>query len=327
MPLHVGIVEVNPVISEAGKSTTLTVSGYNTFFTKAENKIRVWLKVDSTNALLANTVLVENDVTLQATFLLPTTLPQNKITDCTLIVDDPINGSALKPSAVSIKPTSQLDTTTTLNSWKQQPINNLHRKSSFTFPYRNILSETIRNTFYHVPLWFAMVILFSVSLVYSWRYLQSRNNDYDLKAVAFTQVGILFGILGLVTGAIWAKNTWGAYWSWDIKQNVSAIAMLIYIAYFVLRQSFEDNEKRARLSAVYNIFAYFAMIPLLFVIPRLADSLHPGNGGNPGFGGQDLDNTMRMVFYPAIIGWIIFGIWLAQLSYRIYFLDRKLNEF
>ncbi|MEL6923730.1 MAG: cytochrome c assembly protein, partial [Bacteroidota bacterium] len=65
------------------------------------------------------------------------------------------------------------------------------------------------------------------------------------------------------------------------------------------------------------IFAFAALIPLIFVIPRMTEgSLHPGNGGNPGFGGEDLDNTMRMVFYPAIIGWILMGMWMSRLVYR-----------
>ncbi|NNE28892.1 MAG: cytochrome c biogenesis protein CcsA, partial [Saprospiraceae bacterium] len=142
--------------------------------------------------------------------------------------------------------------------------------------------------------------------------------DYrsDFLAASYTSVGILYGVLGTITGALWAKYTWGEYWSWDPKQNVAAVALLIYFAYFILRGSFEDPEKAGRLSAVYNIFAFAAMIPLLFVVPRLTSSLHPGNGGNPGFGGEDLDNTMRYFLYPAVIGWILIGVWIAKLRAR-----------
>ena len=127
----------------------------------------------------------------------------------------------------------------------------------------------------------------------------------------------MFGFLGIITGGIWAQYTWGAFWSFDIKQNMSAIALLMYMAYFVLRSSFDDEQQKARLSAIYNIFAFACLIPLLFVIPRLYDSLHPGNGGNPGFGGEDLDNTMRMVFYPAVIGWTLLGVWFATIITRV----------
>jgi heme exporter protein C len=161
-----------------------------------------------------------------------------------------------------------------------------------------------------------MMFIFLASAVYSVLYLRKFDVNYDLKVQALTSVGILYGVLGLITGAVWAKHTWGAYWSWDVKQNMAAVAMLVYCAYFVLRGSFDDMEKSARLSAVYNIFAFAALPALLFVIPRLTDSLHPGNGGNPGFGGQDLDNTMRLVFYPAIIGFTMFGFWMAELVFR-----------
>lgn len=143
-----------------------------------------------------------------------------------------------------------------------------------------------------------MIFLFSCSVFFSIKYLVKPNENDALKVYAFNRVGLFYGIMGLITGAIWAKNTWGQYWSGDIKQNMTAIALLIYAAYFILWKSFRDDQVRLRISSVFTIFAYVAMIPLIFVIPRLYDSLHPGNGGNPALGGEDLDNTMRMVFIP-----------------------------
>jgi heme exporter protein C len=116
---------------------------------------------------------------------------------------------------------------------------------------------------------------------------------------------------------VWAYFTWGDWWSADPKQNTSAIALLLYFAYFVLRGSFNEDQQKARISAVYNLFAFAALIPLLYILPRMTDSLHPGNGGNPGFGKYDLDNTMRLVFYPAVIGWTLLGVWMANLQVRI----------
>ena len=199
----------------------------------------------------------------------------------------------------------------------------LHQHVGWSFPYRLILEETIRNSYYHIPLWFAMIVLFGYSVWASWKYLKSKNPHYDDIAIASTSIGIVLGLLGLATGALWAKHTWGQYWSGDIKQNMTAISLLIYLAYFVLRSSLEDQNKKYSLSAVYNIFAFVAMIPLIFVIPRLTDSLHPGNGGNPAMGGEDLDNSMRMVFYPACIGWIFFTLWLTNLLRRINKLERN----
>ena len=165
--------------------------------------------------------------------------------------------------------------------------------------------------------------MFVLSVVSSLYFLKTKQEKYDEIAVATTSIGILLGILGLATGAVWAKNTWGQYWSGDIKQSMTAIALLIYFAYFILRSSLEDDVKKYSLSAVYNIFAFVALIPLIFVIPRLTDSLHPGNGGNPALGGEDLDNSMRLVFYPACIGWILLSLWMSDILRRIIRLERS----
>jgi heme exporter protein C len=193
----------------------------------------------------------------------------------------------------------------------------------FDVPRLFILHETIRNLYFHVPMWFGMVILLGISVVYSVRYLNNPSEKNDFYAVAFAESGILFGILGMITGMIWAKFTWGDYWSGDPKQNASAIGLLIYFAYMLLRSSFSDELQRSRISAVYNIFAYSAFIPLIFILPRLTDSLHPGNGGNPGFNAYDLDSKLRLVFYPAVIAWTLLGVWLATLKARVLLLESK----
>jgi len=185
------------------------------------------------------------------------------------------------------------------------------------FPYRAILQETIRNTYFHVSLWLAMMIILTGAVIYSISYLKNKNLSTDSLASSLTEVGFLFGILGLTTGMIWAQYTWGRAWSWDIKQLTTAIALLIYAAYFLLRNTIADPHRKAQLSAVFNIFAFIVLIPLLYIIPRMSDSLHPGSGGNPAMGGEDLDSTMRMVFYPAVIGWALAGIWISQILSRM----------
>jgi heme exporter protein C len=145
-------------------------------------------------------------------------------------------------------------------------------------------------------------------------------------AAALAEVGLWFGFMGLATGMLWAHYAWGKAWSNDIKQLMTAVALLIYLAYFILRKSFDEPEKGARLAAVYNIFAFATLIPLLYIVPRMFASLHPGATGNPAFGSQDLDNTMRLVFYPAVLGWILIGIWMSQLLYRFKRLEDHLLE-
>lgn len=188
------------------------------------------------------------------------------------------------------------------------------------------LQQSIRNLFFHVPMWFAMMTLFTVSLIYAIKYLRSQNPVHDDYAVEYARTGIVFGVLGLITGAIWANYQWGSPWSGDPKQNGSAIALLIYLAYFVLRGSMNDVDKRSRISAVYNIFAYAMLFPTIWILPRMTESLHPGglgSEGNPGLNPNDTSPQMEMVFVPAIIGWILLGVWITTLRIRLRLLTEK----
>lgn len=193
-------------------------------------------------------------------------------------------------------------------------------------PRLPILNETIRALHFHVTMWFGMILMLMVAVVYSIKFLRSNDLRHDDMAIEFTNAAILFGVLGIVTGMLWAKFTWGDYWSGDPKQNASAIGLLMYFAYLILRNSLTDVHQRARIGAVYNIFAFAAFIPLIFVLPRLTDSLHPGNGGNPGFNAYDLDSKLRMVFYPAIIAWTLLGTWISTVRVRLRRIERKLED-
>ncbi|MDE0771975.1 MAG: cytochrome c biogenesis protein CcsA [Salibacteraceae bacterium] len=188
-------------------------------------------------------------------------------------------------------------------------------------PELPILNETIRNTYFHIPMWFAMMALLSYSLFHSIKFLAGFDLQHDNKADQSVQVALVLGLFGLLTGMVWAQYTWGSFWTNDVKLNGTAISMLTYLAYIILRGSIEDEHRKAKVAAVYNIFAWVMMILFIMVIPRLNDSLHPGNGGNPAFGSYDMDNTMRIVFYPAVIGWILIGAWITSIKIRIKNID------
>jgi heme exporter protein C len=185
-------------------------------------------------------------------------------------------------------------------------------------PARPILNETIRNLYFHVAMWFGMMIFFIVSVIYSVRYLRHNKPADDLYAVEYARSGIVFGLLGLITGSVWARYTWGDFWSNDPKQLGAAIALLIYMAYFVLRNSLTDMDKSARISAVYNVFAFAMLFPTIWIIPRLVESLHPGGMGNPALDTKDIDSRMRLVFwFGAVPGWALLGVWISTLRIRL----------
>lgn len=194
-----------------------------------------------------------------------------------------------------------------------------------TVPALPILHETIRNLYYHVPMWFGMTLMLLFGMIFSIKFLRNGRMEDDIIAASFTKVGLLFGCCGITTGMIWAQSTWGVFWNNDPKENAAAVGLLLYFAYFVLRNSMDDMDKRARVSAVANIIFYFTFIPIIFIVPRLTDSLHPGNGGNPGFNAYDLDSNMRMIFYPAVIGWTLFGTWITTVISRTEIVNRELN--
>ena len=193
----------------------------------------------------------------------------------------------------------------------------------FDVPALPILNEAIRILFFHVPMWFTMIFLLFISAINSYYYMSKGRINYDIKSNEYANVGVFFGILGIISGMLWAKFTWGTYWTNDPKLNGSALGLLIYFSYFVLRGSVKDELNKAKISSVYNIFAFAMLIPLIFILPRMTDSLHPGNGGNPGFNVYDMNSQLRIVFYPAVIGFILLGIWITNIRVKIKFLNKQ----
>jgi heme exporter protein C len=195
------------------------------------------------------------------------------------------------------------------------------------------LQETIRNLYFHVCMWFCMMTLFTVSVVYAIKYLRSGRLRHDIFSRQYASVGIYFGLLGYATGTIWMSYTWAdpnnpasasfSAIAREPKLIGAAIALLIYFAYLVLRDSINDIDKKARISAVYNIFAYALLFPTIWILPRVLPSLHPGQEGNPALNTDDVDSRMRIVFYPAIIGWTLLGVWITTLKIRLNILKEQ----
>ena len=185
-------------------------------------------------------------------------------------------------------------------------------------PKINILEHTARNLYFHVPMWFTMMAATLVSAYHSFRVLQSGDPVRDIRARTAAQFAVVFGVLGLLTGVVWARFTWyvnaDIWWNFDPKQSMAAVQVLIYGAYFVLRSGIDDDRKRARVAAVYNLFAVVTVPFLLYVLPRQLESLHPGADGNPAF--SDITHpVMRVVFYPAVIGFI--GLFWVLYTQRV----------
>lgn len=298
VPLAPALVHVSPDRIAPGP-VAITITGYNTAFTEGST-VKL---VNEGQQVCATSVSLQDASHLTARFEVPVGLKAN-LTD--VAVDDLIYTGALFTEELG----SGIESSICPEPYPSP--------TGFTFPNRSILYESIRNLHFHVPMWFTMIALMGISVFQSIKVLGSNSLDQDLTAETAVRIGLVFCVLGLITGALWARATWGDFWTNDVKLNGAAVTGLIYVAYLVLRGSVQDAHKRARLSAIYNIFAFILLVLFLFVVPRLnaIDSLHPGNGGNSGFNDLDLDSRLRMIFYPAVLGWILLGCWMYDLRVR-----------
>lgn len=296
-------------------SQTLEIKGYGTEYgVYPTDSVTIALRSNNVNVCAAR-VDVESNTDLKASFRDGT----NPGSRSDLVVINGTHGELVLNDAFFSKGSFRGDT---CDIGMEDPFT--HRR--FVFPNRSILNETIRNLFFHVPMWFTMIVLMGISFFFSIKHLRTGNLGDDLAASIAVNVSLLFGILGITTGSIWARATWGGWWTYDTKLNGSALTLLMYFAYVVLRGSVPDAHKRGRLAAVYNIFAFMLMLVFIMVLPRLTDSLHPGNGGNPAFSQYDLDSALKSVFYPACLGWILLGIWAFNLRLRHGRLTALLDE-
>lgn len=314
-PLSPGILKVEPEVLGTGTNEDVLIKGYNTRFNEGKAP-EVWLELDGKKVCGRDPEILGKDK-LRTDLYIPEGLSHE---DIVLHVSTKKGGSFLLPDAFFIEGTKS----------KSSPPEDSCRPNSyrppvtFDFPFRKILYETIRNLYFHVPMWFGMMGLMFLGFLSSIFYLRNGKADHDLRSKSFVQIGLLFALLGLLTGSIWARFTWGTWWVSDPKLNGAAVTTLIYFAYTVLRNSMRDPEQRARIAAVYNIFAFVLLLVFLLILPRLAqESLHPGSGGNPAFSRYDLDNSMRTVFYPAVIGWFLLGLWIARIKIRVERLRQK----
>ncbi len=193
----------------------------------------------------------------------------------------------------------------------------------FTFPYIPGLEERVRIMNFHVPMAWISVIAFLISMIYAIKYLKTRDIKNDLHSSSIAGIGLLFTFLATTTGMLWAKFNWGSFWNWDPREVSIFILLLIYSAYFGLRNAINNYETRARLSSVYSILAFITVPFLIFILPRLQSGLHPGSGSDTNIGpilssGQGLlDNYLLYTFCLSLFSFLLLFFWISNLSIRI----------
>jgi heme exporter protein C len=212
--------------------------------------------------------------------------------------------------------------------WRVQRVAQL--EPAVVLPYIPGLDERARILYFHVPLAWGAVLAYAVAMIAAVAYLRRRQPRWEYRANAAALVGVLYTVLATVTGAIWARFNWGAFWNWDPRQTTILVLLFIYLAYFALRASLPEGERRWRLGNVYLVFAFVTVPFLVFVLPRLMESLHPGGRGDVNIGPvlsadpSALNPLKQILLSAAFAAFTLLLGWLWSLTVRSRALQERL---
>ena len=162
------------------------------------------------------------------------------------------------------------------------------------------LGDLAKIIFFHVPTAWVAVIAFFTSAFFAAKFLRTQNFSFDVLSARAARLGFVFVLLSTISGAIFSKLTWGAYWNWDPRQTTIFVLILIYGAYLTLRAAVADEKIRAKVSAVYSLLSVLTVPFLVFVVPRMYFSLHPSPVLNSA-GRVEMDSIVLIVLIAAVI--------------------------
>ncbi|HEY3566904.1 MAG TPA: cytochrome c biogenesis protein CcsA [Thermoanaerobaculia bacterium] len=181
---------------------------------------------------------------------------------------------------------------------------------------KGFIGQSSRILFFHVPMAWVSFVAFIAAGVWSLLFLWKRDPRHDRAAAVAVELGLVFGVLATVTGALWARVMWGAYWNWDPRQTSIVVALLFYGAYMALRSSLEDSDQRARLSAAYAVLGLVVAPFLFFIMPRIMFSLHPQSVINAQ-GKVEMESRMVQVLLGGSAGCTALFFWIHNLRCRV----------
>ena len=170
----------------------------------------------------------------------------------------------------------------------------------FLVPPIKGLGEAAKIIFFHVPTAWVAVVAFFASAFFAAKFLRSFNFSFDRLSERAARYGFIFVLMSTVSGAIFSKLTWGAYWNWDPRQTTIFVLILIYGAYLTLRAALPDEKVRAKVSAVYSLLSVLTVPFLVFILPRMYFSLHPSPVLNSA-GRVEMDSIVLIVLIAALV--------------------------
>jgi len=185
----------------------------------------------------------------------------------------------------------------------------------FVFAPREVTMGDVQRIFYfHVSAAWVGFLGFLVAFIAGCAYLAHGERRWDILGLASVEVGLTFIAAAVVTGSLWARPVWGTYWTWEPRLTISAVQLLIYVAYLMLRSSLEGDERKARFAAVYGIVA-FVTVPLSWFAIRWWRTIHPNilTGG----GGMQVLPSMQLVLGVSLLAFTLLYVVLVRQRIRL----------
>ena len=173
----------------------------------------------------------------------------------------------------------------------------------FYAPLEAVMGQVQRVFYFHVATAWVGMLGFMAAAIAGVAYLRKNERKWDIAGLAAIEISFVFFFITIVSGSIWARPSWGTWWTWDPRLTTATIVELVYAAYLMLRQGIEDPDRRARFGAVYAILGSLS-VPLTFLSIRILRTIHPvviGNGGSGGEGSFDMTPAMLQTFLFSLL--------------------------
>jgi len=173
----------------------------------------------------------------------------------------------------------------------------------FYAPLEAVMGQVQRVFYFHVANAWVGMLGFMVAAIAGIAFLRKGDRKWDIVGLAAIEISFVFFFTAIISGSIWARGSWGTWWTWDPRLTTAAICELVYAAYFLLRQGIEDPDRRARFGAVYAILSFFS-VPLTFISIRIFRTIHPviiGSGAAGAEGSFEMSSKMLLTFIFSLV--------------------------
>jgi heme exporter protein C len=198
----------------------------------------------------------------------------------------------------------------------------------FYAPREAVMGDVQRVFYFHVSAGWVGALAFLTTAVCGGIYLARGDHKWDNVALASVELGIVFTLVNIVTGSIWARPVWNTWWTWDPRLVTATVMELIYIAYVMLRQGIEDPDRRARFGSVYGIIGFLS-VPVTFLSIRLFRTIHPvviGSGDPTAEGTFDMTPKMLQAFMFSLLTFTVLYATLLWHRVRLQSLTDRVEQ-